>query len=59
MRKSPRLIFWIIILLGFIALFINLPPSFKYNRKPFFSKLHFNKELAFREGLDLKREELV
>ncbi|MBI2621322.1 MAG: protein translocase subunit SecD [Candidatus Levybacteria bacterium] len=61
--KNPRLIFAFIILLTLISAFVNLPGnirlfnferSFKYNPNYFLQKYNFSKELAFRQGLDLK-----
>jgi preprotein translocase subunit SecD len=54
MRKSPRKLFWFIILLAFLAVFINLPSSFRVNPDNLLSRLKIDKKLMFREGLDLK-----
>jgi len=44
MKKSPRLLLWLIILLTAVAAIINLPPI---------GPLSFTKSLSFKEGLDL------
>lgn len=44
MKKSPRFIFWFIILLTALAILINLPSK---------GFLSFTKSLSFKEGLDL------
>lgn len=54
MRKSPRKLFWFIILLTILAAFINVPPGFKYNPDKLLSKLKIDKVLKYREGLDLQ-----
>lgn len=52
--KNPRLLFSFIVLLAFIAIFVNIPPNFRYNPNHVVSKLFPGKQLEFREGLDLK-----
>lgn len=64
MKKSPRSLFWIIIVITLIAVFINLPklsnatigPFKKININPsdFLKTLRINKEFVFRRGLDLE-----
>lgn len=54
MRKSPRKLFWLIILLTVLAVFINVPSGFKYNPDQLLSKLKIDKTLKYREGLDLQ-----
>lgn len=62
MRKNPRSLFWLIVLLTVLSVFINLP---KFNFHAFNRNINFdtnsvlellkiNKELAFRKGLDLE-----
>lgn len=63
MRKNPRSLFWLIIILTILAVFINLPKlnniklgSNTYNFDPnsVFKALRIDKELTFRKGLDLE-----
>jgi len=62
MRKNPRSLFWLIVLLTVLSVFINLP---KFNFHAFNKNINFdtnsvlkllkiNKELTFRKGLDLE-----
>src|SRR3990172_8405113 len=62
MRKNPRSLFWLIVLLTVLSVFINLP---KFNLHAFNKNINFdtnsvlkllkiNKELTFRKGLDLE-----
>lgn len=53
MRKSPRKLFWLIVVLTILAGFINLPSSIRLSPHKLFSKLGIEKKLVFREGLDL------
>jgi len=63
MKPTSRRFFWIIIILTFLGIFINLPniSSFSFgpvknvniNPNIFLAKLGINKELEFRKGLDL------
>ncbi len=61
--KNPRLLFFFIILLTIFAVFINLPPSakfqgkthdIKYNPNMLIEKYRLGKVIEFRQGLDLK-----
>src|SRR3989344_2044977 len=61
--KNPRLVFAFIILLSLFSFFINLPghikilsfdKNIKYNPNYFVQKYNIGRELAFRQGLDLK-----
>lgn len=54
MRKNPRYLLWIIITLTFVSALINLPKVGSFNPNIIFQKLHINKELTFRKGLDLE-----
>lgn len=59
MRKNPRSLFWLIILLTIIAAFINLPKinvnkNIVIDPNSIFQKLKINKQLTFRKGLDLE-----
>lgn len=65
MKRNPRFIFWLIILLVIVALFINFPSFSKtihvagksknitFDQNKILSKLNITKPLSFREGLDL------
>jgi len=62
--KNPRSLLWLIVILTVIAVFINLPSSFKFsigpikdfsfNQADILSKIKINKKLDFRKGLDLE-----
>src|SRR5680860_1100254 len=62
--KNPRSLLWLIVILTVIAVFINLPSSFKFsigpikdfsfNQADILSKIRINKKLDFRKGLDLE-----
>ncbi len=60
--KKPRSLFWLIIVLTIVAVFINLPvvsnvkiagKTINFDPNIIFKKLNINKQLTFREGLDL------
>ncbi|MCL4418758.1 protein translocase subunit SecD [Patescibacteria group bacterium] len=62
MNRSPRRLFWLIIILTIAAIFINLPNMQGISIGPFhgnldpnsiLQKINIKKELAFRRGLDL------
>lgn len=50
MRRNPRVIFWLIILLMIVAVWINVPIA----QNKVLGFLHINKTLFFRQGLDLQ-----
>lgn len=61
--KNPRILFLLILLIIFAAVFINLPSSatiqgktynIKYNPNFFIDKYQLGRALEFRQGLDLK-----
>ncbi|MFH1186726.1 MAG: protein translocase subunit SecD [Candidatus Levyibacteriota bacterium] len=59
--KNPRSLLWLIIFLTIVAVFINLPSSFKFSAGPLkfnqaeiLSKIKIDKKLDFRKGLDLE-----
>jgi len=52
--KNPRLLFAFIIILAALAVFVNLPSSFKYSASSLANKHMSGKNLEFRQGLDLK-----
>ncbi len=54
MRRSPRYLFWLIIVLTVLAVFFNLPKIGNFNPNIVFEKLNIPKELVFRKGLDLE-----
>jgi preprotein translocase subunit SecD len=65
MRKSPRFLFWLIIVLTVISVFINMPKiqnvvippwkkAFTLDVNSIFRSIGATKELKFREGLDLE-----
>lgn len=54
MRKNPRRLLAVIILLTLLSIFINLPKIGNFNPNIVFQKLKIQKELTFRKGLDLE-----
>src|ERR1035437_2813016 len=63
MKKNPRTLLWLIIGLTCLAIFVNLPKvsnfhfankTFNFDNNYLFQALKINKNLEFREGLDLK-----
>jgi preprotein translocase subunit SecD len=63
MKKNPRTLLWLIIGLTILAIFVNLPKisnihlankTFSFDNNYLFHALKINKNLEFREGLDLK-----
>ena len=59
MRQNPRRLFWIIILLTILGVFINLPKisinkNLSLDPNSVLQKLKINKQLTFRQGLDLE-----
>ncbi len=64
MKKSPRLFFWLIIVITLATVYINLPKlnnaklgpftNISINPSGFLKTLRINKELEFRRGLDLE-----
>lgn len=63
MRKNPRSLFWLIILLTILAVFINLPKlndiklggkSYGFDPNSVLKALRIDKNLVFRKGLDLE-----
>lgn len=48
--KSPRLLFWFIIIIVVFSVLIDLP---KFNPNFFIGPLHIQRDLSFRRGLDL------
>ncbi len=57
MKKNPRRLFWLIIILTIISVFINLPNtsigSVGLNPNGLLKKFNINKIVEFRQGLDL------
>jgi len=63
MKKNPRTLLWLIIGLTLLAIFVNLPKvnnihfankTFNFDSNSLLRALKINKNLEFREGLDLK-----
>lgn len=64
MKKSPRLFFWLILIITFLAVFINLPKlenaqigpfnNVSLNPSSILQTFKINKEFEFRRGLDLE-----
>ncbi len=63
MRRNPRSLFWLIILLTILAVFINLPKlndiklggkSYNFDPNSVLKAIRINKDLVFRKGLDLE-----
>ncbi|MBI2195771.1 MAG: hypothetical protein HYU48_01885, partial [Candidatus Levybacteria bacterium] len=50
MRRSARVLFWLIVFLTLVSVWINFP----LGQDKVFQFLRIDKHLAFREGLDLK-----
>ncbi len=63
MKKNPRTLLWLILGLTLLAIFVNLPKvsnvhfankTFNFDNNYLFHALKIDKNLEFREGLDLK-----
>lgn len=63
MRKNPRTLLWLIVVLTILAVFVNLPTvnnihfankTFNFDPNSVLKVLHINQTLTFKRGLDLE-----
>lgn len=53
MKRRPRLVLFLIILLTFFSVFINLPAFKSFDQNKLLGKINIERSLEFRQGLDL------